>query len=106
MNVAVKNEKAQIRVFDRIFKQGDRLNENEGINMKYITMIAALIFSASSLAMDCAECHENLDIQEHVEMEATMKTCNDCHDMGSAHELDPEIHAPDLTIKECADCHE
>lgn len=74
--------------------------------MKYLTMFAALAFAGSAMAVDCTDCHEKIDITMHTESEATMATCNDCHDMGSAHELDMELHTPDMTITECADCHE
>ncbi|QQX82040.1 hypothetical protein JK628_09630 [Shewanella sp. KX20019] len=74
--------------------------------MKYLSMFAVLAFSASAMAVDCTDCHETIDITAHTEMEATINTCNDCHDMASAHELDTEIHTVDLTIKECADCHD
>ncbi|ABV87085.1 cytochrome c3 family protein [Shewanella pealeana] len=74
--------------------------------MKYLTLVAALAFSASAMAVNCTDCHETINVEEHTEMEATIATCNDCHDMGSAHELDKEIHTPELTMKECADCHE
>ncbi|WP_394131945.1 hypothetical protein [Shewanella maritima] len=74
--------------------------------MKYLAMIAALAFAGSAYAVDCTECHEKINVEEHAEMEATIGTCNDCHDFGSMHEPDPEIHTPELSIKECADCHE
>ncbi|MBR9728543.1 cytochrome c3 family protein [Shewanella intestini] len=74
--------------------------------MKYLAFIAALTFTGSVYAVDCVECHEKVNVEEHTEMDATMATCNDCHDMDSAHEIDKEVHTPELTIKECADCHE
>ena len=74
--------------------------------MKYLSLLAVLAFSTSAMAVNCTDCHETIDVEAHTEMEATIATCNDCHDMESAHELDTELHTVDLTIKECADCHE
>ena len=74
--------------------------------MKYLTIIAALAFAGSAMAVDCTDCHEKIDVTMHTEEAATIATCNDCHDFNDAHELDMDMHTPDLTIAECADCHE
>ncbi len=73
--------------------------------MKYLAMIAALMFASSAFAVDCVDCHEAINVEEHAEMEANIETCNDCHSFTDAHELDADLHTPDLTITECADCH-
>ncbi|NKF50869.1 hypothetical protein G3R49_09885 [Shewanella sp. WXL01] len=73
--------------------------------MKYLALIAALAFTGSAYATDCVECHE-VNLEEHVEMEATLGTCNDCHGLADAHDVDMEMHSEELTITECADCHE
>ncbi|RTR29736.1 hypothetical protein [Shewanella atlantica] len=73
--------------------------------MKYLTLLTALVFAGSAAATDCSDCHETIDLTVHLEAEATLATCNDCHDMGSAHEVDMELHEATLTMTECADCH-
>jgi hypothetical protein len=74
--------------------------------MKYPILLAALFFAGSAVAVDCVECHEEIPVAQHVEDGATLATCADCHDIGDAHEIDMEIHTPELTITECADCHQ
>ncbi|MPY26598.1 cytochrome c3 family protein [Shewanella sp. YLB-07] len=74
--------------------------------MKYLAIIAALAFTGFAMAVDCTDCHEKIDVTVHTEAEASIATCNDCHDFEGAHTLDMEMHTPDLTIAECADCHE
>ncbi|GIU49436.1 cytochrome c3 family protein [Shewanella algidipiscicola] len=73
--------------------------------MKYLAIVAALLFAGSAAALDCTECHEKVDLTVHQEAEATLATCNDCHGMSDAHTVDMELHTPELTITECADCH-
>ncbi|WP_028773833.1 cytochrome c3 family protein [Shewanella waksmanii] len=74
--------------------------------MKYLTMVAALVFAGSAVAVDCTDCHEKIDTTMHVESEATLANCADCHSIADAHEIDMDLHTQDLTITECADCHE
>lgn len=74
--------------------------------MKRLTILAAILFAGSAAAVECTDCHAPINIDEHTEMEATIATCNDCHDFKDNHELDMDMHTPELTIKECADCHE
>ncbi|ACA88017.1 hypothetical protein [Shewanella woodyi] len=74
--------------------------------MKYLTLLAAaLVFAGSAAAVDCTDCHEPIDQATHVEAEATLGTCNDCHGFSDAHEMDMELHEATLTMAECADCH-
>ena len=82
-----------------------RLNDL-GVYMKYSILFAALFFAGSAAAVDCVECHESFELSSHVENEATLAVCADCHAIGNAHEIDMEMHSPELTITECADCHE
>ncbi|MDO6619825.1 hypothetical protein AB4140_01385 [Shewanella sp. 10N.286.51.B2] len=73
--------------------------------MKYLAMIAALMFAGSAFAVDCVDCHNTINVEEHTEMEATIATCDDCHGFTDHHELDTDLHTSDLTITDCADCH-
>jgi NAD-dependent SIR2 family protein deacetylase len=82
-----------------------RLNDL-GVYMKYSILFAALFFAGSAAAVDCVECHESIDVAMHTENEATLAVCADCHAIGDAHEIDMEMHSPELTMKECTDCHQ
>ncbi|MCL1141340.1 cytochrome c3 family protein [Shewanella gaetbuli] len=73
--------------------------------MKYSILFAALFFAGSAMAVDCVDCHENVDVAMHTENEATLAVCTDCHAIGDAHEIDMEMHDESLTIQECTDCH-
>ncbi len=73
----------------------------------YKTLMACLVmaFSFGASAVDCVDCHAPIPVADHVEMEANLSNCNDCHGFADAHELDVELHTPDLTIEDCASCH-
>ncbi|WP_282167305.1 hypothetical protein [Shewanella japonica] len=73
--------------------------------MKYLAMIATLVFASSAFAVDCVDCHDPINVEEHTEMEANIATCDDCHGFTDHHELDADIHTQDLKMAECADCH-
>ncbi|MCE9680578.1 hypothetical protein LZP69_15595 [Shewanella sp. AS1] len=72
---------------------------------KYVVLLSSMLFAASVAAVDCVDCHEKVDIEMHKDSGATLATCNDCHGFGDQHTPDPEIHSPELTLPECADCH-
>jgi hypothetical protein len=74
--------------------------------MKYLTLLAAtLLFAGSAAAVDCVDCHEPIDQAVHLEAEATLGTCNDCHGFADAHEVDMDLHEESLKMSECVDCH-
>ncbi len=71
---------------------------------KYVVLLSSLLFAASVAAVDCTDCHEPMDDATHEG--ATLATCDDCHAMGEHHtDLDKDVHTPELTATECADCH-